>query len=277
MKIAYFGGDWFLTCISVLQHHGHNISHIFTHGEQSYNKTIRHWAEQEAITVNTNKPTVGDLQNLQNQGVDCLFCIEYPWLIPVDGFNFRTINVHPSLLPEGKGPTPLSWILMKYPQFAGISFHKMITEFDGGDIIYQQPLQISDHDSLDTVLARLELETPRLLNILCDQFETFYQAATPQGKGSYWPKITLDDRKLNWQSNCSEIKSRVSAAGHFGVVAAIEDSLYLVTDVQCVQHQHQLQPGTVFKDDPNCYSIAISDGICVLSKASIIEKVALTK
>jgi methionyl-tRNA formyltransferase len=275
LKVAYFGGDWFLNCLEIWQLNGHSISHVFCDGEALYNQQLRHWAKDDNVALTLSKPTQADMQSLINNGVECLFCIEYPWLIPTENLPFKTVNTHPSLLPIGRGPTPMSWTLLKYPEAAGISFHKMTTEFDQGDILLQREVSLSRHETLDTYLAKLELLIPSCLNQLLKDFDNLYENATPQGNGSYWPRITLNDRKIDWSSECRTIRRQVAAAGQFGVVIVIESRLLLVKHLQCSELTHQLAPGTVFKQDNQAIAISCRDGICIIDTTNILESSTL--
>lgn len=275
MKVAYFGGDWFLSCINAWQSLGHEITHVFVAGEEPYNKQLRQWSNSQQLRLIKDKPTSRHMQELHNDSVDCLFCVEYPWLIPTEHHDFKTINVHPSMLPHGKGPTPVSWIVHSKQEHAGISFHKLADTFDSGDIIYQKPIAVSDEDTLDTLLAKLELEVPGALTELLLDFQQLYAASTPQTEGSYWPQITLNDRQIRWQSSCQTVRQQIKSAGQFGVAVAINKELLLVRHMQCVEYTHSLKPGIVFKEDDRFYHITLADGLCVIDKSCILERQTL--
>ncbi|MBL8888589.1 MAG: hypothetical protein JNL67_01330 [Planctomycetaceae bacterium] len=53
-----------------------------------------------------------------------------------------TMNVHPSLLPEYRGPMPVLWMLYHGESMAGVTFQKMITEIDAGPVIAQFQYEI---------------------------------------------------------------------------------------------------------------------------------------
>ena len=108
--------------------------------------------------------------------------------------------------------------------------------------------------------------------MLLKDFEQHYSNATPQGNGSYWSRISLNDRKISWQSPCSLIKHQAAAAGQFGIVVAIESELCLVRYLQASELEHHLPPGTIFKQDNHHIAVTCHDGICVIDKANIIEK-----
>lgn len=275
MRVAYFGGDWFLSCITAWETLGHEISHIFVAGNEPYNSQLRQLARTQKLELFETKPSDRELQQLQNDGVDCLFCIEYPWLIPIEHFNFKTLNVHPSMLPEGKGPTPISWIIHSKPDCAGISFHKLACSFDTGDIIYQKPMAVAKEDTLDTYLAKLELEIPIALTELLLNFDTLYHNAKPNSGGSYWPQMSLGDRQVRWQDSCHVMRQQIKAAGQFGIALAIGNELLLARHVQCIEHEHNLKPGIVFKEDERFYHVTLADGLCIIDKSCILQRQSL--
>jgi methionyl-tRNA formyltransferase len=47
------------------------------------------------------------------------------------------LNVHPSLLPENRGPAPLFWTFREGADSTGVSVHLMTGELDAGDIVEQ--------------------------------------------------------------------------------------------------------------------------------------------
>ena len=63
---------------------------------------------------------------------------EHILAIPSHGF----INLHPSLLPEFRGPFPLFWFFRSGQQHTGISVHYMDAGLDTGDIALQQELSL---------------------------------------------------------------------------------------------------------------------------------------
>jgi len=272
MKIAYFGGDWHMGCLDVFRLCGHQVGHIFVNHEMPYNKNIRDYALSNDIPVTTVKPEKHLLEELVNYGFNCFFSAEYPWLIPVPDISVKTINVHPTLLPEGKGPTPVIWLIKKYQEFAGITFHKLSSEFDCGDIILQEPMQITENDSYETWMAKLNIEIPIQLSRLLEDFDNLYQSAKPQSGGSHWPKIELSHRTINWHAGVDEIKKLVRACGRFGAMTTISGEIMLVNHVHASQFHHQWAAGTLLREDEESYVMATSDGIVVLMKRDIVEK-----
>ncbi|MEZ4522908.1 MAG: formyltransferase family protein [Thermomicrobiales bacterium] len=68
------------------------------------------------------------------------------------------INVHPSLLPDKRGPDPLFWVFRNGDRRAGSTVHRLTGTFDAGPILDQQTLDVTDgitETELESRLAAL--------------------------------------------------------------------------------------------------------------------------
>lgn len=277
MKIAYFGCDLFIGCLDVFRAHNHDIVAIFVAGNKQENKNICEYAAAEKIQCVTDKPTEQHIKMLEDMGVECFFSIEYEYLIPLPSAQVMTLNMHPTLLPEGRGATPLNYLILQYPQHAGITFHKLASHFDEGDIVYQSPVQLDDNEGLESLVVKLSYKIPKLLNDVLDNLSELYQNAKPQSGGSYWPKITDQQRLLNWQDDINSINLMVRTFGRFGVIACIEQEIWLVNHVEIYKTVHSIPSGTQVAHDIKICVVAVSEGLVVIYKDSIVERRDLNK
>lgn len=79
-------------------------------------------------------------------------------------------NIHPSLLPKYRGPTPLFWQYRQGEEQFGVTLHRVTEQFDAGNIIAQQSISMPDGISkeessilLAELASGLVLETLPLL------------------------------------------------------------------------------------------------------------------
>lgn len=72
--------------------------------------------------------------------------------------NVGAFNLHPSLLPHFRGPTPLFWQFRKGIRDFGVTLHRMNSEFDTGNIITHRKVEM--HDGINKHQA-----TKRLANM----------------------------------------------------------------------------------------------------------------
>jgi len=81
----------------------------------------------------------------------------FPWRLPQAMLavpRFGCLNVHPSLLPDGRGPEPVFWAFQRGLRETGVTVHRMDRDFDTGPIHAQVTVPIGD----DATMASLETE-----------------------------------------------------------------------------------------------------------------------
>jgi len=99
------------------------------------------------------------------------------------------INVHPSIIPEYRGGSPIIWQIKNKEKFTGYTFHFMTDEFDYGEIIFQDKLKIEYRmkfsDFTDILYEKI---SSNLVKILKDLKEKKYYKK-PSRRGKIYPKI----------------------------------------------------------------------------------------
>ena len=76
---------------------------------------------------------------------------------------YGCINIHPSLLPKYRGPSPIQEAILNSDKVSGITIIKMDEEIDHGPIIYQEELELSDRDNFDTLSKKMFLRASEVL------------------------------------------------------------------------------------------------------------------
>lgn len=97
------------------------------------------------------------------------------------------VNIHPSLLPQFKGVDPVFFATLRRGE-CGVSVHRIAAEFDGGNILCQQPVPARSGDSVLRTTARLYQRGAQLLVSAIDQIADG-APGTVQAGGGYdsWP------------------------------------------------------------------------------------------
>ena len=70
----------------------------------------------------------------------------FPWRLPHAAREtppLGILNVHPSLLPVGRGPEPVFWTLRRGEPVTGVTVHRMDAGFDTGPIVAQAEMPIA--------------------------------------------------------------------------------------------------------------------------------------
>jgi methionyl-tRNA formyltransferase len=276
MRIAYFGYDFFVDCLIDLIAAGHDIHQINTINADNtwdFNKRILSVAEETGCPVSFSKPTPQLITKLIEQGCDLIITAGYPYKIPaLDQRLIRGINIHPTFLPYGRGRWPLPWLILKHPEHAGVSIHKLTSEWDSGDILVQSRLTLTQHDDLETLSARSQMTAVVMMRKLLSDFEFFWEACSPQGdNGSYWPMPSRIDRFLDWNYRVDEILKIVRAFSKFESTAVVDAIEYSVTRANGWTAQRREPIGSVVHNTNLEKIIAVSDGYVVLQEFKAIS------
>ncbi len=83
---------------------------------------------------------------------------------------YGCINIHPSLLPKYRGPSPIQKAILKGDRISGITIIKMDEEVDHGPIIYQEQIELFNSDNFDTLSKKMFLRASEVLPKLIKDF-----------------------------------------------------------------------------------------------------------
>ncbi len=248
MKIAYFGYDFLSSCCERVQEEGHQILRLFTFNtdnKYNFNEKVTTLAKARGIPVQTSRVSPKDVAQLKEEGCELLVVAAYPYRIPIGTTTLRGINVHPTLLPEGRGPWPLPYIILKSLRESGISIHKLTPELDCGAVLAQARFSVDQNEDMETLSCKCQLTAAPLLAEVLGRFDAYWKEAVPQGEGSYWPFPSDDDMMLDWALPVAEIYRVVRAYGKMHSTAVFDEKRWNVADASVWEERHEHPPGSV--------------------------------
>ena len=189
MKIAYAGFDLLSPALGSLLSAGCELLELFTcqvDQEYEFNCQVIQMAEKAGAPWTDKRITAEDIRRLKAAGCQVLISAAYYYRIPAEE-GLAMVNVHPSLLPEGRGAWPMPVQILRGEKTGGVTVHKLEKEFDTGDIVLQRSFSIKERENLETMTETIRRLIPGMMEELVSNFWRLYDHATPQGKGSYYP------------------------------------------------------------------------------------------
>lgn len=150
-----------------------------------------------------------------------LIAVSFGLFVPpriLSTLTYGGLNLHPSLLPDLRGPAPLQWTILARRPFTGVTLQTLHPRaFDKGDILAQTPspgIQVDpDHTTTADLLSTLAPEGARLLTEALQAdlhvgppYASVPAAPTPKlGPNDdverHAPKVTKADLSVDW-SRC---------------------------------------------------------------------------
>ncbi len=247
VKIAYFGFDLFYDCLEYLSK-SNEIVKIFTckvDGVFETNSKVFTLAKEFNIPVTDVKPTQKDIDDLLYLECDLMVSAGYYHLIPVNK-NIKAINIHPSLLPEGRGPWPMPLVILNGYNLTGITAHEITDSFDAGDIIHQLDVIVKPEDNLESLTEKLQRKAVKLLVELFADFENFWMNKKSQKFGSYWPEPSVKQMTFTLKDGLEKIDKITRAFYGYKCFLKTEDEIVEMTKAICVNDKKSI-PENVFK------------------------------
>jgi methionyl-tRNA formyltransferase len=86
-------------------------------------------------------------ETIQSVAPDVAVAACFPWRLPRAAREtppLGILNVHPSLLPVGRGPEPVFWTLRRAEPVTGVTVHRMDAGFDTGPIVAQAQMPVPE-------------------------------------------------------------------------------------------------------------------------------------
>ena len=228
MRIVYFGYDLFADCFEkIASMQGIEIMAVYTFKTDDifeFNSRIRSIAQGKNIPVHTEKITASALEEYFDNGCDLTLSAGYIYKIPIlKRSEFKGINIHPALLPIGRGAWPYPVTILKGLRRSGVTVHKITDRFDEGDILLQRGFSVDRNETLDTLTQKSQIVASELITeCLCD-FKNLWDNAKPQGAGEYWPEPEDSDRTITADMTVSRAERIVRAFGSYGVIYGGEE------------------------------------------------------
>ena len=128
---------------------------------------------------------------------------------------FGTINIHPSLLPQYRGPSPVQYSIKNLDVHTGFTFIKMDEGIDTGDIILQETYPIKDSDDYSTLLQVAHVECANVLysaiNLIKSQSFSTIKQKDIHPVGLYCSKRKSGDEILDWNQTSREVFNFIRA------------------------------------------------------------------
>lgn len=125
----------------------------------------------------------------------------YGKIIPreiIDLFKFGIINIHPSLLPKYRGPSPIATPILNRDNESGYSIMKIDEGCDTGDLIAQSKIEIKINDSQKDLKKRIFAKICHDLPDIVNKYISGETAPLKQDhdKATYTKKIKKVDAKI---------------------------------------------------------------------------------
>lgn len=207
-------------------------------------------AKKHGIPTMLTADIAGELDKLRGLSADIGVLAAFGQILPnelLSAFPRGIINIHPSLLPKYRGPTPIEQAILDGQDKTGVSIIKLSQKMDAGDIYNQIPVDIPDHinsGDLAELLARVGSEL--LLNVLrAIEDNTASLIHQDESLATYCKLIKKTDGKIDWNKSATQLEREIRAYSKWpGSYTSLGGKDVIITGAQLDKSQGA--PGETF-------------------------------
>ena len=197
MKAAYVGIDLLYPALPALEEAGCELMRVFTcetDNVTEFNTQVVGYAQRRGIPLQKTRVTPADLEELVARGCELLLCGGDYYRLPVRD-DLYMVNIHPALLPVGRGAWPMPVTILRGLGESGVTFHKITPGLDEGDILLQERLTVSPDENLETLSERQRALLPGMVRRLVSGLPELWKNAAAQdaARAEQWPCPTEAD------------------------------------------------------------------------------------
>jgi len=208
---------------------------------------------------------------LKSTKPDLIIIACFPYKIPEEIFikpSFGAYNIHPSMLPMYRGPTPLFWQFYFGEKNTGVTIHLLDKDFDTGDIVLQQSVSFPDGETTSDATLKLSHAASKLFQLLLTHIHSGIETREKQSnlKKDYysWPGLSEFTIFTTW--DVKRAYNFICATRYWNqpyTIILINKRKVLIKDV--IGYEHDLNIDGEYLQDGEKQFIQFKNG-CLISK-----------
>ncbi len=160
---------------------------------------------------------IGDWKTqIENLKPDLAIVASFGQMIPSDVLGiprYGFVNVHPSLLPQYRGPSPIQYAILNGDEKTGVSIMRPTEKMDAGPVFIQRELTVNPNEEFSSLHDRLAvMGADLLIEMLPKLFAGQINAQSQDdSKATYSKIIKKEDGLIDWQEPAEKIERRIRA------------------------------------------------------------------
>jgi methionyl-tRNA formyltransferase len=182
-------------------------------------------------------------EDLKVIDADLAVLVAYGKIIPqaiLDIFPKGIVNIHPSLLPKYRGPTPVETAILDGVKKTGVSLMKLSPEMDTGPLFIQKTVKLSGGESKQELADRLlQLGSSLLIKYLPAILDGSLKPEKQENsQATYTHLLNKSDGLIDWQQPAEQIERLVRAFQNFPkALSKIEKIDVIITKVRVAKDE----------------------------------------
>jgi len=157
-----------------------------------------------------------EIDYIKKMKTDLIIVFSYGLILPkqvIEAPKYGCINIHPSLLPKWRGPSPVQYSLLHNEKETGFCFMEMEEGIDTGDILFKRKINIFRNDNSLTLLNKISTEAGSYLETIIKEIidNKIVKIKQDHSKATYSHKIDKKDAVIDFKEEALKIFGKIRA------------------------------------------------------------------
>jgi methionyl-tRNA formyltransferase len=165
-KTIFFGSSKFVLPIIKILQQNLDLTAVYTTEQRPSDPVPAFCHSLNIPYISISKFTPDIYENIKNKNTQFSILASFGIILPPQILNLfpkGILNIHPSLLPKYRGPTPVQSAILNGDITTGVTIIKLDEQMDHGPILSQQEEPIHPTDTTDTLQQRLFIKGAKIL------------------------------------------------------------------------------------------------------------------
>ncbi len=280
-KIIFLGSDPIaLPLLDALAQSPAQLLGVFTQPDRPHGRgqkcspgEIKTWAMGRNLPIfqPEKKPGKDEIAWIYKNQIDLAIVLAYGHLLTqafLDAPRHGVINVHASLLPAYRGPSPIETAVAMGENQTGLSLMRLVLKMDAGPVMAQTTLPIHPEDTSAQVRQRMAVAAPQLvleaLRPILSNNAVFIEQDHAQA--TYCRMLTRADGAIDWNLSAQTLDARIRGFTPWpGAYTYTSEGLMLkIGSAQDLEAPCNAAPGTLLAASDTGLYVATAQGTLCL-------------
>lgn len=227
LRLVFMGTpDFAVPALSALLDAGHEIVGIFTQPDRRSGRgrrlsapPVKEFAESRNLAVfqpTSLREDAEARQRISDLAPDAIVVAAYGLFLPEDTLavpRLGCLNIHPSLLPRHRGPSPVATAILEGDETTGVTIMLLDEGMDTGPILAQHETLIGANETCDKLTLRLFDIGATLLTKTLDSWNKGEITPTTQddARATITKRLQRADGRIEWNQSAESIARQIRA------------------------------------------------------------------
>ena len=206
------------------------------------------------------------IDEIRNLSPDLMVVVSYGKILPgalLQVPRLGAINIHPSLLPAYRGPSPIQWAVVNMEPVTGVTSIFMDEGMDSGDIILAEKTNVAPGETAETLHDRLAVMGADVLKKSVRLVASGEARPVPQdaSRVTFAPLLTKAHGRIDWRKSADQLVAFINGMTPWpGAYTFLNGKRFKILKAERVSVTEEKPPGTVLKSFPGELRIATGKG-----------------